>query len=54
MLTDADLWSIRQNAADRGDCDLSRLCSLPLWGKSTSQRRRANKAVAVFVATEGM
>lgn len=49
-LTPNDLESIRQDAADRGDCDLSRLCNEALWGTSDAKRRAANRKVAKAVA----
>ncbi len=42
-LTANDLEAIRQEAADRGDCDLSRLCNLALWGTSSRQRNAARR-----------
>lgn len=50
-LTDNDLFAIRCQAAKSGDGDLSRLCSLALWGTSPSQKRRARKAVLALVAS---
>jgi hypothetical protein len=49
-LTDNDLFSIRCAASDSGNGDLSRLCSLALWGVSRSQRTRARNLVAKMVA----
>ncbi len=48
-LSDNDIFAIRTQAAERGDGDLSRLCSLALWGVSASQKRRARNRVAKWV-----
>lgn len=45
-LTANDLEAIRQEAADRGDCDLSRLCNLALWSTSDRQRAAAKRKLA--------
>ncbi|MGE0206110.1 MAG: hypothetical protein AB7E70_19630 [Hyphomicrobiaceae bacterium] len=45
-LSPNDIESIRQDAADRGDCDISRLCNLALWGTSDRQRAAAKRKVA--------
>lgn len=42
-LSPNDIESIRQDAADRGDCDTSRLCNLALWGTSSRQRNAARR-----------
>ncbi|MGE3460223.1 MAG: hypothetical protein AB7O24_34270 [Kofleriaceae bacterium] len=52
-LTANDLEAIRQDAADRGDCDLSRLCNLALWGESQRVRSEARRKVGKALAQAG-
>jgi hypothetical protein len=37
-LTSNDLFALRRQAAESGDCDLSLACSAALWGTSHQQR----------------
>jgi hypothetical protein len=50
QLSDNDIFAIRCDAADRGDCDLSRLCSEALWG-TTEQRALAKRKLRKVVAS---
>lgn len=52
-LSPNDLEAIRQDAADRGDCDLSRLCNLALWGESQRVRAAARRKVGKALAQAG-
>lgn len=49
QLTDSDLFAIRCDASERGDGDLSRLCSLALWGETQRERTDARRKVAKAV-----
>lgn len=49
-LSDSTIWSLRQEAATAGDGDLSRLCSLALWGTTPRQRSDARRKLAKQVA----
>lgn len=44
-LSTNDLETIRQAAADRGDCDLSSLCNQAMWGETDKVRRSALRKV---------
>lgn len=47
LSTDA-VWALREQAAEAGDCETSRLCSLALWGTNAEKaqaKRKLAKAV---------
>jgi hypothetical protein len=49
-LSDNDIYTIRCGAAISGDGDLSRACSLALWGDTPRQRSDARRKVAKAVS----
>ena len=49
-LTPQDLESIRQSAADAGDCETSSLANVAMWGATDRARRAANRKLARMVA----
>lgn len=51
LLTANDLESIRQAAADRGDCDTSSLANVALWSPSLRKRAAAAKKLARMVCS---
>lgn len=53
MLTDTTIWALRCEAAESGNCDLSRLCSAALWGTNAEKaqaKRKLRKVLAEVVA----
>ena len=48
-LSAQDLETIRQAAADRGDCDTSSLANIALWSPCLRKRAAANRKLAKAV-----